>query len=335
MLSAKNNRPGWIARCLRTVLPGAAPVCALIVCVLITGGLPRPAFSESIGQQKPGTTGTALDQIPAKKLFGHVKSPARMRANPYGFYTKGCLAGGVHLPDNGSAWQSMRLKRNRQWGHPVLVELIKKLAIEARALDGWPGLLVGDMSQPRGGPMLTGHRSHQIGLDADIWLTPMPDRTLTGKERQTISAISMVRDRKRINRKVWTTAHARLIRRAASYPEVARIFVHPPIKRALCDWAPKGQDRSWLKKVRAYYGHNYHFHIRLNCPPGAIGCRNQAAPNPADGDGCGRELAYWYSDAPWKPKKPRKKKKKKKRKKRKPLTLAGLPNACRSVITAK
>jgi murein endopeptidase len=33
------------------------------------------------------------------------------------------------------------------------------------------GLLIGDMSQPRDGPMLYGHSSHQIGLDVDI--TPM------------------------------------------------------------------------------------------------------------------------------------------------------------------
>ena len=69
-----------------------------------------------------------------------------------------------------------------------------------------------------------------------------------------------------MNYKVWTEEHARLIKRAAGYPEVARIFVHPPIKAELCAWA-KG-DKSWLAKVRPYYGHNYHFHIRINCPEG-------------------------------------------------------------------
>ena len=78
----------------------------------------------------------------------------------------------------------MRLSRNRNWGHPMLVELVKKLAIEAKAYDGWPGLLVGDLSQPRGGPMLTGHRSHQMGLDADIWFLAMPNRVLTAQERE-------------------------------------------------------------------------------------------------------------------------------------------------------
>ena len=35
--------------------------------------------------------------------------------------------------------------------------------------------------------MITGHESHQIGLDADIWLTPMPNRLLTCKEREDLT----------------------------------------------------------------------------------------------------------------------------------------------------
>ena len=96
---------------------------------------------------------------------------------------------------------------------------------------------------------------------------------------------------------MWTEAHARLIKRAASYPEVARIFVHPPIKAELCKWA-KG-DRSWLAKVRPYFGHNYHFHIRINCPKGSTTCKNQPHAAPKDGTGCGEELAYWMGDMPW------------------------------------
>ena len=245
-----------------------------LFCLLI------PCAAQAETQQVKPLSAKALKTKPAKVLFGRQKKAAPLKPRAIGFYTKGCLAGGVQLPATGSAWQAMRLSRNRHWGHPQLVELVKRLAIEAKAQDGWNGLLVGDLAQPRGGPMLSGHRSHQVGLDADIWLTEMPDRILTTKERETMSAVSVIKDRKKVNRKIWTDAHARLIRRAASYPEVARIFVHPPIKKALCDWAPKGKDRSWLKKVRAYYGHHYHFHIRINCPKGVSGCRNQhpAAP---------------------------------------------------------
>ena len=124
------------------------------------------------------------------------------------------------LPIDGPAWQAMRLSRNRNWGHPELVALVEKLAVEAKQHDGWPGLLVGDLSQPRGGPMLTGHASHQVGLDADIWLTPMPDRRLSEKEREDLSATSMLADDKvSVDPKIWTDAHVRLIKRAASLPE--------------------------------------------------------------------------------------------------------------------
>ena len=272
-----------------------------------------------------------VDQVPAKKLFGAQKLPANLRARAIGAYAKGCLAGAKMLPVNGEAWQVMRLKRNRNWGHPLLVALVERLAREAKQYDGWNGLLVGDISQPRGGPMLTGHASHQVGLDADVWLTPMPDKIFSAKERETVSARLVVKNHKEMDYKVWTEAHARLIKRAASYPEVERIFVHPPIKQELCRWATG--DRSWLAKVRPLYGHNYHFHIRMACPKGEESCKPQGEPKTKDGTGCGEELAWWLGDEPWK---------KKKRdpnlppvKPPPPLTLGGLPPDCRGVIAAE
>jgi penicillin-insensitive murein DD-endopeptidase len=292
-----------------------------------------PAAAQSAADQA-GLAALAelpIGKQPAKKLFGSLKLPANLKPRAIGFYAKGCLAGGAALPVDGPAWQVMRLSRNRNWAHPSLVQLIERLALEAKANDGWNGLLVGDMAQPRGGPMLSGHASHQVGLDADIWLTPMPDRTLSQAERESLSAKLVVKSRKEIDRKVWTESHAKLIKRAASYPEVARIFVHPPIKAELCKWA-KGE-RSWLAKVRPYYGHNYHFHIRVKCPADSTGCRNQPPPRPEDGTGCGDEIAHWLGEKPWKPVK--KDPSAKPAKPAKPLTLAGLPAECRAVVTAQ
>src|ERR671914_322074 len=133
---------------------------------------------------------------------------APLAARAIGFYARGCLAGALPLPVDGPAWQAMRLSRNRNWGHPALIRFVERFAQDARQLDGWSGLLVGDLSQPRGGPMLTGHASHQIGLDADIWLTAMPDRRLSQKEREEIEATSVILDRSHVNPKVWTEAHA-------------------------------------------------------------------------------------------------------------------------------
>jgi penicillin-insensitive murein endopeptidase len=261
--------------------------------------------------------------IPAKQLFGRKMTPAAGATHTIGFYSKGCLAGAKALPINGKTWQVMRLSRNRNWGHPSLVQFLERLAQKAPKV-GWRGLLVGDLSQPRGGPMLTGHNSHQVGLDADIWLTPMPDRELTRREREEMSATMMVAaDRKDVDPKAWTPAHTEIIKAAAKDPIVERIFVNAAIKKALCREA--GNERSWLQKMRPYYGHDYHCHVRIKCPADSPDCRPQD-PVPA-GDGCGKDLDYWFTDEvlhprpslfPPKPKPP--------------LTVADLPPACRQVL---
>jgi len=305
---------------------------------ILTLALVCSVFSSQAGAQSAADaqalaviSSQSLAKMPAKKLFGAQKLPTNMTSRAIGSYAKGCMAGGKALPVDGPAWQVMRLSRNRNWGHPALIAVVERLAQEARKYDGWNGLLVGDLAQPRGGPMLSGHASHQIGLDADVWLTPMPDRLLSRSEREKMEARLVVKDRKTIDRSVWTEAHARLIKRAASYPEVARIFVHPPIKAELCKWATG--DRSWLAKVRPYYGHNYHFHIRINCPKDSPNCKNQAPARPKDGTGCGEELAYWMGDIPWAKKKPDPNAKPPKP--APPLTLAALPAECRAVVTAE
>lgn len=229
---------------------------------------------------------------PAKELFGRRPKPASLQARSIGFYSRGCLAGGQALPVDGSTWQVMRLSRNRNWGHPALVSFLERFTAKVPGINGWPGLLVGDMAQPRGGPMITGHASHQIGLDADVWLTPMPDRRLSRADREELAATNLVRqDRLDIDPEAYTQAHLKLIRAVASEPQVERVFVNPAIKKAFCRDA--GRDRGWLAKVRPIWGHNYHFHIRLSCPEGEESCRAQD-PVPG-GEGCGAELDRWFT----------------------------------------
>ena len=261
----------------------------------------------------------------AKEAFGSQKLPAALKPAAYGFYSKGCFSGGMAIAPDGPNWQAMRLSRNRNWGHPDMIRLLERLSREA-ATDGWQGLLIGDISQPRGGPMLTGHASHQIGLDADIWFMPMPERRFTREERETVSAVSMIREGSlHVDERRWTRAHEAVLRRAASYPEVERILVHPGIKKKLCDTV-RG-DRSWLRKVRPFWGHDYHFHIRLRCPPGSEGCRRQEPP-PA-GEGCDNSLAWWFTEEPWRPAKGPEKPKA-----RDVMKLSDLPAICRQVLAA-
>src|SRR5262245_66679409 len=129
----------------------------------------------------------------------------------------------------------MRLSRNRNWGHPNLIAFLERLSAQMPKVAGWRGLLVGDLAQPRGGPMLTGHASHQLGLDADIWLTPMPDRVLSRQEREDIMATNLVAaDGKDVDPAAWTPRHVAIIRAAAQLPMVERVLVNPAIKKALC-----------------------------------------------------------------------------------------------------
>ncbi|SRR5712691_5230165 len=272
------------------------------------------------------TTATIPASTPAKELFGGKAQPAPLQARSIGFYAHGCLAGAVALPVDGKTWQVMRLARNRNWGHPELIKFLERFSAKLPQIAGWPGIMVGDLSQPRGGPMLTGHASHQVGLDADIWLTPMPTRSLTADERETVSPLMMVRqDRTDIDPNTWTPSHLKVIKAAAEDPAVERIFVNAAIKKALCREA--GTDRAWLDKVRAYWGHDYHMHVRIHCPAGSTECEKQP-PVPA-GDGCGKDLDWWFqwsvlhplpSLIPPKPKPP--------------LTMADLPAACRQVLVA-
>lgn len=291
----------------------------------------KPAPSDDAA--KKNQKKEAKQPVAAKNLFGAKKVAANMRARAIGFYSKGCLAGAARLPDNGKAWQAMRLSRNRHWGHPKLVALLQRFATEVQEKDNWPGLLMGDIAQPRGGPMLTGHASHQIGLDADVWLTPMPNRRLTRKERENISAISMLAPDKVNVNEHWKPGHVKILKRAANYPSIERILVHPAIKGALCKAA--GSDRGWLRKVRPYWGHHYHFHIRMKCPADSPNCRPQKPT--ANDDGCGKELTWWLKRV--KPKPPPKVKPKKKKKtvvkKRRPKTMDDLPMECRSVLAAR
>lgn len=272
--------------------------------------------------QEPG----APDTREAKKVFGAIKAPVGDSAQVIGQYDRGCIAGAQRIAATSGAWQAMRPSRNRVWGHPSLIAYIGKLASSAQRLDGLPGILVGDMAQPIGGPLLGGHASHQTGLDADFWYTLMPNRTLSAEEREHLAAQNMVDPETLSTDNLWTEAQVKLLKRAASFPEVARIFVHPAVKKALCDAA--GSDREWLRKIRPWYKHDDHFHVRLNCPAGSPACVAQPALT-AEDDGCGKELDDWFK----KLRAPRKKPSKP-APPPKPMLVSDLPKECQALVAA-
>lgn len=270
--------------------------------------------------------GAAQAEPFAKDLFGAQRTGSPHRSEPFGSYAKGCVAGAVQLPETGPRWQAMRLSRNRNWGHPEAIAFIDRLSREAARQPGWNGLYIGDISQPRGGPMTSGHRSHQIGLDIDIWMRPATDLSLSRRARENISSISMRRNEGAFVNSNWTRAHHEILKAAAQDRAVARIFVFPGAKVQMCKDA-RG-NRAWLRKIRPWWGHHYHFHVRLACPRGARGCVDQAPPPP--GDGCA-EAQDWVNrilnppppDPNAAPPRPRRE-----------YVLADLPQACRAVLAS-
>ncbi|MCB1336807.1 MAG: penicillin-insensitive murein endopeptidase [Maritimibacter sp.] len=291
-----------------------------------TGG-DEADYAGASGLPRATTIRVSTSGEPAKDLFGASRLPSAQAPESFGSYAKGCISGAAQLPETGPTWQAMRLSRNRNWGHPALVAFLERLSAKAAQQPGWAGIYVGDMSQPRGGPMSSGHASHQIGLDADIWMLPPKRLDLSAAEREEISSISMQRADGAYVNDQWTKAHMEVIKAAASDPAVARIFVFAGAKVQMCKDA--GSDRAWLNKVRPWWGHHYHFHVRLACPAGDTACVDQAPP-PA-GDGC-KDAEDWVAQilnppppdpnakpAPAKP----------------PLTLADLPAQCASVLDAQ
>lgn len=284
---------------------------------------PAPVAPPAAAEEKDKAPPPKSAERPAKELFAAKRLPSLGAAVSIGYYPKGCITGAVALPTTGSNWQVMRLSRNRNWGHPNLVRFVEKFAKRTAKATGWKGILVGDLSQPRGGPMLTGHLSHQIGLDVDIWFMPMPDRVLSKEEREEISAINVVNaDWTDVNRETWTPQHMAFIKAATDSPEVERVLVNAAIKKELCKVA--GGDRKWLAKVRPFYAHHDHIHVRLRCPEGDTVCKKQP---PIGGDeDCGKGLDWWFSEKARTPRKPPAVVKH--------MMLADLPPACKAVLDA-
>ena len=205
-----------------------------------------------------------------------------------GSYANGCIAGAKPL-HSGEHYQIQKWGKDRNYGHPSLLSFINNLSVKAKK-NKLPALLVGDLSSPVGGSFgpRSNHGSHQSGLDVDISFD-FANPKKTEYELSHPKDIYIV-DTKNNRTKQFNQNHVKLIYLAASDPKVERIFVAPGIKKTLCDLY-KNEDRAWLSKIRPWFGHRAHMHVRLKCPVDSPSCQKQD-PVPS-GDGCGAELYSW------------------------------------------
>jgi penicillin-insensitive murein endopeptidase len=210
-----------------------------------------------------------------------------------GSYTAGCIRNSSELESEGNGFQVIRPSRGRYYGNSEMITFIESLSESVSTkLNGL--LLIADISQQTGGPIPDDHSSHQTGLDADILLWQHPiakQRTLTNTEREYIHPQSVLtQDETAVDEFKWDDINADILRLASLDPKVDRIFINPVIKKKLCREYP---DAKWLSKLRPWYGHDGHFHVRLKCPEVNYLCESQ---NPIDtsGNGCGSDLASWF-----------------------------------------
>lgn len=247
--------------------------------------------------------------------WAQVSGPTEGPSFSIGETNAGCISGAATLPSEGEGYVAMHLERHRYFGHPILVHTIQ--ALGKKAASGIGILHIGDLGMARGGPMPFGHRSHQSGLDADVWFDFNPTlHVRADRFRSNVTAPSLLLNAsKGLNYKLWNDGHIEILKAAAQSPAVDRIFVNAYIKQELCQSIV--EDKGWLHKIRPWYHHDDHFHMRLACPPDSPSCIRQK-PLPI-GDGCDENLTWWFHHEPaptTKPSEP------------KPI----MPSACRSVL---
>ncbi len=248
------------------------------------------AAGDAGSDAQPVASASTLDGGPDRR-WTRAKTPAVGAAASIGDYANGCLRGGVELPAS-TDYVVMHPSRRRFFGHPALVAFLGRLGEGARHASLAP-IYIGDLAQPRGGPTLTGHASHQTGLDVDVSFIPPKPKSqgpVTAAERESLSARAIVDLATNRLTPAFDKSALRLVEIAAKDPAVERIFVNAAVKQKLCETA-KGQ--SWIGRVRPWWAHHDHFHVRLRCPAGDTACVAQA-PLPAN-DGCDASLAWWFS----------------------------------------
>ncbi|MBK8202731.1 MAG: penicillin-insensitive murein endopeptidase [Bdellovibrionales bacterium] len=163
------------------------------------------------------------------------------------------------------------LKREQHYGSGLLVATIKKASLRFQEKYGNKDLIRVNALSKKGGGALGGHSSHQNGLDADI--------VYMGESKWGTVLDKMGEVKKDFDIEKNYQFFKMLV--ATGY--VNRIFVDQKIKKSMCGWVKSqglmDEAKDVLTALRAYSGHDDHFHLRLKCSPYYPLCRDQTLPN--------------------------------------------------------
>ena len=201
-----------------------------------------------------GLSGTELDRLALTK-------PASLGSVCLGRPNRGRLWNAVELTSEPGL--HVMVNRDNSFGTVATVRSLRAAVADLRAeRPSAPDLNVGDLSRERGG-YLRPHRSHQLGLDADLgyfyranakWYTKATaenlDRELT-----------------------WALVKSLIAEGGVEY-----VFMDRSVQSWLHNYAlDQGEDPAWLEKIfespahkdtliRHAYGHVTHFHVRFLDP---------------------------------------------------------------------
>jgi len=208
-----------------------------------------------------------------------------------GSYSNGKLINANRLESDGPGFLKIFLPRDRGYGTSDWLEIMGYVTAEmAQRYPTGERLQIGDVSAQPGGP-ISGHASHQVGLDGD---TSYYNHSLREQNPQNVNgfevnyvvngALTADFDLER------NFAIARLL---AGTGRLNRIFVNAVVKKALCAYAaglpdvadgPMASVTDTLRRLRPWNGHDDHMHVRVSCPTASPRCVPQEEP--PVGNGC-------------------------------------------------
>lgn len=251
--------------------------------------------------------------LSSKEMFGlwsKLKTTRASKQKIFGNYNWGCLVGASALSAKGAGFEQVVLERNHFYGHSDLIRFISGLGNQISSMR-LGTMYIADLGLPQGGPFSSGHVSHQNGLDVDI--------RYYRDNRVVVSG-----DHVNAN---WVKEFSQWLKIAAENPRLERIFINPVIKREMCKIFPVATNKTWLLKLRPWWGHDEHFHARLSCPASERDCVAQEAIDKSE-DTCGEKLNWWFSAAA----KAEYDKMMEKSKERQERGFPSLPTACYSLL---